>query len=211
LLIPVWRWLNLPVKVKETFGQLSGALNMSLLRVPRGLFYSPNHTWSHLERSGVAKMGMDDLLLHLTGGVEVKFLKKQEERIHRGEPVAMVMQEGKRLLIASPLTGRVVDTHDSLQEDPASLMEHPYESWLCAIEPEHWQEETKSYRLADEALEWTGREMDRFRDFLAGSVAGAAGSKVVLQAGGELIDHPLRELDQEVWDRFQVMFLDRMD
>jgi glycine cleavage system H protein len=209
LLIPVWRWLNLPVKEKNTAGALSGALSLSMLRIPRGLLFSANHTWSHLEKSGVARVGMDDLLLHLTGGVEVKFLKKQEEQIAKGEPVAMVLQEGKKLLIASPLTGRVVKTHDALLDEPSELKEHPYESWLFAIEPDQWQEETRAYHLADEAVEWTGRELDRFRDFLAEHAGSGMHPKIVMQAGGELIDHPLQELGQEVWDRFQFIFLDK--
>ena len=42
----------------------------SILRIPLGLLFSKNHTWAHLEKSGVAEVGIDDFLLHITGDVK---------------------------------------------------------------------------------------------------------------------------------------------
>ncbi len=72
LLIPFWRMLNKPGKLQEAKEGAIQALNLQALRIPQGLLFNRNHTWSHLEKSGLASVGMDDLLLHLTGGVELK-------------------------------------------------------------------------------------------------------------------------------------------
>ena len=64
-----------------------GVLTAQALRIPQGLFYNRNHTWSHLEKSGLARVGMDDLLLHLTGGVELEYLKEQQEQVKRESPL----------------------------------------------------------------------------------------------------------------------------
>ncbi len=85
LIIPVWRMLSKTVKQKGYVGDALQALTINSLRIPQGLLFSRNHTWSFLEKSGVASVGMDDLLLHLTGGVELKYLKEQQERVRRGE------------------------------------------------------------------------------------------------------------------------------
>jgi len=63
--------------------------------------------------------------------------------------------------------------------------------------------------LAEEATNWSEKEIERFKDFLATSVERYAQdpSMVVLQDGGELIDHPLSELPGEVWQDFQHRFL----
>jgi len=212
LLIPFWRWLNKPVQYRAEPAGVARALSAALLRIPRGLFYGPNHTWSHLTASGIARVGMDDLLLHLTGGVEVRFLKAREEQIRKGEPLASVTQDGKQLVIHSPISGKIIESHEAVQGNPEGLLEDPYRSWLYQIEPERWKEETGSYRMGAEAEAWAGDELKRFREFLSSvPLTGVPDEAPVLQAGGELIDQPLKMMDQEVWERFQEKFLGMTD
>ncbi len=212
LLIPFWRWLNKPLRSPEGIKEAAKALTEALLRIPRGLYYGPDHTWTHLEPSGLARVGMDDFLLHLTGGVDVQFLKDREDQVRKGEPLATLVQDGKRLLIRSPVTGTVIRSHEALKDDPEGLLRDPYRSWLVKIEPDRWQEETGSYRMGKEAEEWAGRELSRFKDFLSSvALQETPEGQPVLQAGGELIDHPLKSMDGEVWERFQQMFLDMND
>jgi glycine cleavage system H protein len=209
LLIPFWRWLNRPLERRVSAGEALEVLTSQLLRIPKGLLYNLNHTWVHLEKGGWATVGADDLLLHLTGGVEVRFLKEQQEKIEKGEPLAALVQDGKQLLITSPITGTVLENHHALSKDPDLLLEDPYRSWLYKIKPDKWQQETSAFRMGEEAVQWNRDELDRFTDFIGEtSEISNPDFQVVLQAGGELIDHPLREMGQEVWNRFQEMFLD---
>jgi glycine cleavage system H protein len=207
LVIPFWRLLNRSLKQTAAEGSALGILNLQSLRIPQGLLFNRNHTWSHLEKSGVASVGLDDLLLHLTGGVELNYLKEQQERVRRGEPIARIMQKGKELVITSPITGVVDRVHNSLADNSEHLSDDPYRSWLYRIKPEKWQEETGDAMLAAQASEWTRRELDRFRDYMAEAVQREPEAGVVLQAGGELIGHPLSELNQEGWVGFQKKFL----
>jgi glycine cleavage system H protein len=207
LLIPFWRLLNRPVKLKKTIGNALEAINLQTLKIPQGLFFNRNHTWSHMAKSGAASVGMDDLLLHLTGGVELNYLKERKDRVKRGEPIARISREGKELVITSPISGEVEGVHHSLEDNAEALMQDPYSSWLYRIRPEKWKEETGDAMLADEASEWTARELERFKDYLAESMAGSSEDGLVLQAGGELGGHPLSELDPEAWKGFQEKFL----
>lgn len=207
LIIPFWIMLNRPVKLKEAMGDAIRAINLHSLRIPQGLLFNRNHTWSHLERSGVASVGMDDLLLHLTGGVELNYLKEQQEKVKRGEPIARIKQEGKELVITSPISGEIERVHSSLEDNSGAISDDPYSSWLYRIRPEKWREETGDAMMADQASEWAGKELERFRDYLAVKASEASGAEVVLQEGGELTGHPLREMDQEGWRGFQEKFL----
>jgi len=207
LIIPFWRMLNRPVKLKEVVGGAIHALNLQALKIPQGLLFNRNHTWSHLEKSGVASVGMDDLLLHLTGGVELSYLKEQQEKVKLGEPIARISQKGKELVITSPITGKIDRVHKTLEDNSEVIAEDPYSSWLYRIKPEKWQEETGNAMMADQASEWTGKELERFRDYLAEKVAETAGSEPILQEGGELTGHPLSEMDQLAWKGFQEKFL----
>ncbi len=130
LIIPVWRVLSKPVKQKAGVGDALQALTLQSLKIPQGLFFNRNHTWSHLGRSGLASVGMDDLLLHLTGGVELKYLKEQQDRVYRGEPIARITQQGKELVITSPISGEIQRVNTSLQDDASVIGKDPYSSWL---------------------------------------------------------------------------------
>jgi glycine cleavage system H protein len=208
LIIPFWIMLNRPLKLKARVGQALGALTARVLRIPQGLFYHRNHTWTHLERSGLAMIGLDDLLLHLTGGVELEYLKDQQERVKKGEPIARIIQEGKNLVIASPISGRIERLHRSLEKNPGAIIEDPYTSWLARIKPENWREETGGTLMAEEATRWAEEELERFKEFMASELTGSPEQhEVIMQAGGELVDYPLSGMDQRVWTDFQNKFL----
>lgn len=207
LIIPVWRMLNKPVKDSARVGEALQALTMKGLRIPQGLLFNKNHTWSHLEKSGVASVGMDDLLLHLTGGVELKYLKEQQEKVRRGEPIARIIQEGKELVITSPLSGEIERVHASLEEDSGALSEDPYSSWLYRIRPEKWKEETNNAMMAGSASDWVEKELNRIKDYMVEAVSESTGGERALQAGGELMAYPLKYMDREVWNGFQEKFL----
>ena len=213
LIIPFWRLLNKPLKIKTKVREAIGILSENILRIPQGLFYSKNHTWMHLEKSGYAKVGLDDLLLHITGGVELSNFKSHGERVSKGELIAEIMQDGKRLKIVSPLSGEIQSLNTALSENPEVLNEDPYgKGWILRIKPDKWVSETNSYLLADDALEWSKRELARFKDFAVMSMKKLSPetSMVIMQEGGELSYSPLSEMPEEVWRNFQIQFLDQI-
>lgn len=207
LIIPFWIIINRKNRIsKHTQVNLSAGL----LRIPLGLFYSRNHTWAHLEKSGLARVGLDDFLQHILG--EVKFLKLKipGSFINKGELLAEIHQEGKILQIYSPLSGKVININTKLLDNPEVLNDDPYRTgWVYMIKPTEWIAETNSYFLAEQAIDWVKKEMERFKDFLAVSMARHSPeySPVILQDGGELCDRPLSELPSEVWQDFQKSFL----
>ena len=207
LIIPVWRLLSRPVRIRGAEAFSRQALTLQSLRIPQGLLFNRNHTWSHLEKSGLASVGMDDLLLQLTGGVDLKYLKNQKDRVVRGEAIARISQEGKELVITSPISGVIQGVHGSLEDDASAIGNDPYSSWLYRIRPENWQEETRSAFLAERASEWVKKELEKFKDYVAEALGESSEAGLVLQEGGELTAHPLREMDREVWIGFQEKFL----
>jgi glycine cleavage system H protein len=210
MLIPFWMVLNKQVKITTQIQKALGILTAKALRIPQGLFFSKNHTWTYLERSGNAKVGLDDLLLHITGEVKLIYLKKQGERINKGELLSEIDHNGKLLKIYSPISGEVLETNSTLNINPELLNEEPYlKGWVYKIKPTNWIADTQSCYLAEEATNWSARELERFKDFLATSMEkySPEPSKIILQDGGELRDHALTELPNEVWQDFQQNFI----
>ena len=212
ILIPFWILLNRQVKTKKQIQKTLGTLTANSLKVPHGLFFSRFHTWTHLEKSGVAKVGLDDLLLHITG--EVRFIPyvKSGEKVKKGDLLAKIDQKGKVLKIFSPISGEIIAANSELANSPELLNEDPYQKgWMYKLKPSSWVTDTHSYFLAEDASAYAMQELERFKDFLATSVGKYTpmSSNVVLQDGGELIDNPLAELSDEVWQEFQQDFLSK--
>jgi glycine cleavage system H protein len=211
LIIPFWIIINKDVSIKARIRNAIGILSEGILRIPPGLLFNRNHTWAHLEKSGVAEIGIDDFLFHITGKVKFTDLKAPGSFINKGDLLAGIDQKGKILKVYSPISGRIAATNRFLTDAPEVVNEDPYEKgWMYKIYPSRWIEETEKFYMANEALAWTGRELQRFKDFLAGSSGKYSPevSMVLLQDGGELCDKPLSDLPDEIWKDFQKSFLD---
>jgi len=210
LLIPFWIALNRPGKIRAQFRKAIGVLTAGMLTIPHGVFLSRNHTWAHLEKSGVAKIGLDDLMLRITGEVKIRPLKKQGELIRKGDLLAKIDQNGKFLNIFSPISGKIVTANPVLEVNQSLLKEDPYgKGWIYNIQPSNWVAETPSCYLAEEAAEWLKKELERYRDFLARNMQTYATEPafVLLQDGGELCENSLSDLPDQLWQDFQQEFL----
>jgi glycine cleavage system H protein len=166
LLVPFWILLNRQVKMTKNLQNMIGILSANILKIPQGLFYSRNHTWMFMEKSGAAKVGLDDLLLHVTGEVKVTNLKNPGEMIAKGDLLTEIVQDGKILQIYSPVSGIILDSNTILEEQPALLNDDPYgKGWIYKIKPINWIAEAKSCYFAEEATAWSEKP-------LAGSIDG---------------------------------------
>jgi glycine cleavage system H protein len=211
LLIPFWVILN---KKKEIATEIRKAINFLSAKIsnsPQGLYYSNNHTWTFLEKSGAATIGLDNVLLHMTGEIKVEYLKGPDETIRKGDVIAEIDQNGKRLRIFSPISGKILKTNPLMDQEPGIINEDPYDKgWLYAIKPSAWKAETQACYLAEESKEWLNRETVRIKDFMSEKAVKYSPEMVpiTLQDGGELSNSLLSEMPDELWQDFQKEFLD---
>jgi glycine cleavage system H protein len=211
LLIPFSLMLNRQAKITRQIQKALGILSAGILKIPQGLFYSRNHTWMYMEKTGAAMVGLDDLLLHMTGKVKFGNLKNPGDLINKGDLLTEIDQHGKLLQVLSPVSGVILNTNPILNRDPGMLNEDPYDKgWIYKIKPSNWLAEAKSCYFAEEAVNWSAKELERFKDFLAVTMrhhTPGAASMVILQDGGELCDHSLSGLPDDIWKDFQKEFL----
>ena len=81
-------------------------------------------------------MGLDDFLLHITGEVKFKSIKKPNDLIDKGDLIAEIDQNGKILKITSPISGKIVINNSRLKYNPGIMNEDPYgKGWIYRIEP----------------------------------------------------------------------------
>ena len=214
LLIPFWIVVNRKSDAVNRLKQAVQALTAGALSIPQGLFFSRNHTWLQLEKSGEARIGLDDFLVKVTGAVLIEPLKSAGDKVKKGEAIASISQGDKQLKVHSPISGLVSGFNAGLTEDGALLAESPYdEGWLFTMEPEDWKKDTTGFLLGQETRSWMEGEIQRLKDFLSISFSKHNDSSMALvfQEGGELQMNPLTDLGSVVWNDFQNEFLEQTD
>jgi glycine cleavage system H lipoate-binding protein len=187
-----------------------GMMDEESVAVPGGLFYDRTHTWAFMERSGEVRVGIDDFLQKVTGRVTRVIMKKPGERISRGEKAITIIQDGKQLVVYSPVSGVVRKTNEELMEYAGMINSSPYsEGWVYLVEPENWAAEVARMRDAGKYRTWLKEEFARMRDFLSSLMnSGQLTGGIVLQDGGEIAENVLNNLDPVSWEEFQTRFID---
>jgi glycine cleavage system H lipoate-binding protein/ABC-type phosphate transport system substrate-binding protein len=213
LFITLWMLFGRHHKVQEhqVNNDSNASFNEKSVCHPNGLYYDKTHTWAFMEREGNVRIGIDDFLQHITGSLTNVRMKSIGENIIKGEMIMTIIHEGKQLNIYSPVSGIVREINNNISKDASLLNVSPYsEGWVYLVEPANWARETQFLFLSDKYNEWLRDEFKRLREFLLniGNQSSTLKPQLILQDGGEIADHPLANLQPEVWEDFQTYFID---
>lgn len=180
------------------------------IEIPEGVYFDKSHTWTFMEKNGLLRMGIDDFLQKVTGPITKINLKKEGEKVMKGEPVATLIQNGKRINVKSPVSGTIHAFNAALSENASMINQSPFdEGWVYMIAPQNWRQEIPFLKLASEYHQWLKEEFTRLKDFLSYSVnVTKMKNSIVLQDGGAVKKHVLQDLTPQVWEEFQTRFLD---
>lgn len=214
LLIPFGILLNRKVAIKEKLVAAESFLEDTLLsHLPKGLFFGRNHTWAFLERTGNARIGINHLLMNLTGQTEVIFSAAAGDTLSRGELMATIVNGKRKLNVLAPVSGIVKQNNLEIEKETDVLQSDPYgKGWLTELEPSDWQAETQQLFIGTKAVEWVKNEWDRIRAFMITSSRQFADPEfqMVMQDGGEVSAQALDALPEPIWNEFQKQFMNEV-
>lgn len=204
---------NRKTEVKEEIPIHTKAFTEASVSVPAGLYYDKSHTWVYMEKNGNVKIGLDDFLIKVTGPLTKVSLKKPGETIQKGSPALTIIQDGKKLSINAPVTGKIVTQNEEIKESTFSLNSSPYyNGWIYTIEPTNWLADNRFLLMAEKYKEWLHNEFTRLKDFFSVKRMSVQldYAPIVLQDGGEIKENILADLSPEVWEDFQANFMNNM-
>lgn len=189
-------------------------LDEKTLNFPGGLYFDKSHTWVFMGKDGRVRFGIDDFISKVTGNYTRVILKSPGEKVKRMEPVVTLIRNGKQITLNSPVSGTIKEINETLAADPYMINDQPYgDGWIYKIEPSNWFREIKFFKMGENYREWIKSELNRLKDFLACSlnIANMQEGKLAFQEGGELILHPLKDMEPKVWEDFQIYFINTAD
>lgn len=176
--------------------------------VPGGYFFDRSHTWTYMEKDGSIRIGIDAFIQRVSGKITRVIMKKNGDRIIRGEVLLTLIQDGKQLQIASPVSGTIMQENTKLDMDSTLLNTSPYSGgWVYLVKSSNWLEEFKSFLSGSSYSEWIKSEYLRLKDFLNKVLQPENNNNIVFQEGGEICDGVLQVFGPELWEDFQSDFL----
>jgi len=181
------------------------------VRLPKGVFFDKTHTWAFLNSAGQVHVGIDDFLAAVTGPVRLEVAKNVGQEVKRGDHLATLVAENRKLRVYSPVTGVLKQINKSRLRKYSRVTNKDFvENWLFGLTPQRWDLERSLMILGEKANQWISSEMGRLRDVLAFSLQKyqVSPQPVMLQEGGEVSEHALQSLSPEIWEEFQSEFID---
>lgn len=130
---------------------------MTDVKVPENLYFSKTHEWVKIEKSE-AKIGITDSAQDQLGDVVFVELpeigKKVEQSLDeksKGGEIGSVESTKSVSEIYAPISGKIKEVNEKLNESPELINEEPYEGgWICVIEPKNAEEELENLMGAGE-------------------------------------------------------------
>jgi glycine cleavage system H protein len=184
------------------------AVAKPLPRFPLGYFLTPGHVWLNLQHSGNVFMGVDELIQRTLGKINQISLRKQGEKISKGEVLAVLSQGERDIRLLSPIDGTIEKTNVVLEKSPQTSLERPYESgWFYLISPSNLSDSLNTFIVAEKAKTWWSHELKRLRDFFQTRLPQEALAGSTLLDGGPPLDEIAQHLDSKAFEEFEALFL----
>ncbi|MFA5636389.1 MAG: glycine cleavage system protein GcvH [Anaerovoracaceae bacterium] len=100
-----------------------------------GLFYTKDHEWVKAEGNR-ASIGITDFAQHALGQIVYVELPELDEEFKVGDVFCVVESVKAASDSYLPVSGKVVEINEELEDSPQLLNEGPYESWIAVVEME---------------------------------------------------------------------------
>jgi len=100
---------------------------------PDNLKYTKTHQWAQLD-GNIAIGGITDYAQEQLGEVVYLDLPQVGDELTAGEVMGSVESVKSISDLYSPVSGKVIEVNEALQDEPAKINEDPYAAWMVKIE-----------------------------------------------------------------------------
>ncbi|GAB6071648.1 hypothetical protein JCM14244_00250 [Venenivibrio stagnispumantis] len=106
---------------------------MQEYNVVEGLYYTKEHVWVKIE-DDLATIGITDYGQHQLGDIVFVDLPEKDADVESGDVIASVESVKAVSEVYSPLTGKIIEVNEELNNDPGLINRDPYgDGWIAQI------------------------------------------------------------------------------
>ena len=103
------------------------------MRVEKGLLYTKDHDWVKVE-GNVVTVGLADYAQDHLGDIVYVELPEVDDEVEAGDSLASVESVKAASDINAPVSGKVIEVNELLDDEPGEINKDCYAAWVCKIE-----------------------------------------------------------------------------
>ncbi|MDO5376112.1 glycine cleavage system protein GcvH [Staphylococcus rostri] len=104
------------------------------MAVPSNLKYSKEHEWVKVE-GNTAIIGITDFAQNELGDIVFVELPEVDDEVSEGDTFGSVESVKTVSELYSPVSGKVIEVNENLEDEPEAVNESPYENaWMVKVE-----------------------------------------------------------------------------
>lgn len=103
------------------------------MKIVEGLYYSKDHEWVKVE-GDKATIGITDYAQHALGEIVYVEMPDVDDEIDAGDVFGVIESVKAASDSFLPISGKILEVNEELEDSPELLNEKPYESWVLAVE-----------------------------------------------------------------------------
>lgn len=104
-----------------------------MAKVIEGLRYSESHEWVKVE-GNIAVIGITDYAQHALGDLSYVDMPEVDDEVTAGEEFGAVESVKAASDLFCPVSGRVVEINEALEDAPELLNQDAFENWIIKVE-----------------------------------------------------------------------------
>lgn len=105
-------------------------------KVPKELQYTQTHEWVLVEEDGTILVGITEHAQSQLGELVFVDLPEIGVKVHASDEVGVIESVKATSEIYSPISGKIIEINESLEEAPGLVNSDPYgDGWLFKIDP----------------------------------------------------------------------------
>ena len=102
-------------------------------KVIEGLYYSESHEWVKVD-GNIAVVGITDFAQHAMGDLSYVDMPEVDDEFEAGEEFGAVESVKAASDLFSPVSGKVVEVNEELEDAPELLNEDAFANWIMKVE-----------------------------------------------------------------------------
>jgi len=103
------------------------------MKIVEGLLYTKDHEWIRVE-GNKAYIGITDYAQEAMGDIVYVELPELDEEFDQEDTLCAIESVKAANDVFLPISGRVVEINEALEEEPEAVNEDPYENWIACVE-----------------------------------------------------------------------------